>query len=128
MYVHFNCREQIDVLLLRSQFVDSVYKARQYIFHRKCKVQGCKRIAHPAVIIRKFQLFGLNDRYTKKLRKSFYTRIKKHAIIGFPSYLFVNFALLIAFKMEEPDAMKLSFPFAETPGSLANFRHAYQLL
>ncbi len=31
---------RIDVLLLRSHFVDDIYRARNLIFHGKCKVRG----------------------------------------------------------------------------------------
>lgn len=31
---------RIDVLLLRSHFVDDIYRARNLIFHGKCNVRG----------------------------------------------------------------------------------------
>jgi len=119
---------RLDVLLLRSNFVDSVYKARSYVFNQRCKIQGQTGIKHPAFLIKNFQLFGLKNNYTKKLRKSLFTRIRKHAVVCIPSYLFVNFSLLVAFKIEDPIAMSLSYPFADKPGTLANFRKMFQLL
>jgi ribosomal protein S4 len=119
---------RLDVLLLRSNFVDSVYKARTYIFNHKCKITGNTKISHPAFLIKNFQIFGLKDHYTRKLRKSLFTRIKKHAVVNIPSYLHVNFSLLIAFKSEDPIVTGVSYPFAEQAGSLGNFRKLFQLL
>jgi len=115
---------RLDVLLLRSNFVDSVYKARSYIFNHKCKVSGHTRITHPAFLVKNFQLFGLKDPYTKKLRKSLFTRIKKHAVVNIPSYLCVNFSLLIAFKFEEPFSYKVAYPF-DPQLTLAHFRKCF---
>jgi len=119
---------RLDVLLLRSNFVDSVYKARSYIFNHKCKVSGHTRITHPAFLVKNFQLFGLKDQYTKTLRKSLFTRIKKHTVINIPSYLFVNFSLLVAFKIEDP-GLAVSYPFSETStGTVGTFRKIFQLM
>jgi ribosomal protein S4 len=119
---------RLDVLLLRSNFVDSIYRARSYIFNHKCKVSGHARITHPAFLIKNFQFFGLKDHYTKKLRKSLLTRIKKHTVINIPSYLFVNFPLLVAFKIENPDIKLVSYPCVEQPNPLRNFRKLFQFL
>lgn len=43
---------RLDVLLFRSNFVDTIYQARQYIFHRKCRVEGHTRITHPAFLVK----------------------------------------------------------------------------
>lgn len=119
---------RLDVLLLRSNFVDSIYRARAYIFHRKCYVQGHRHPPHPGVILENFQKFGLRGQYLRRLRKSLYIRIKKHAVISLPSYLYISFSLLVAFKIEDPVSMKLSFPFSEQAGAVANFRKAFSLL
>jgi len=119
---------RIDVLLLRSNFVDSIYRARAYIFHRKCYVQGHNRVTHPGALVQNFQQFGLRGAYTRRLRKSLFIRIKKHAVLCLPSYLYINFSLLIAFKIEDPVTMAISYPFAEQAGSAANFRKAFAFL
>lgn len=119
---------RLDVLLLRANFVDSIYRARAYIFNSKCRVQGQKYVNHPGFLVRNYQIFGLIDKYTKKLRHSLFIRIKKHAILSLPSYLQINFALLIAFKIEDPYPNAISYPFAEQRGTGANFRKAFSFL
>lgn len=114
---------RIDVLLLRSNSVDSVYKARSYIFNNKCKVLGNTRVTHPGFLVKNFQMFGLNDSYTKKLRKSLLTRVAKHTVINIPGHLFVNFALLVAFKFEEPFSSNITYPFDQL--TLAHFRKSF---
>jgi len=100
---------RLDVLLFRSNFVDTIYQARQYIFHRKCKVQGHTRITHPAFLVKNFQSFHLCGNYAKRLRKSLLTRIKQHNVVCIPSYLHVNFSLLLAFKIEDPITNTISY-------------------
>jgi ribosomal protein S4 len=119
---------RLDVLLLRSNFVDSIYKARAYIFYRKSYVQGHNGVTHPGVLVQNFQQFGLRGYYTRQLRKSLFTRIKKHAVLCLPSYLYINFSLLIAFKIEDPITMAISYPFAEQAGIAGNFRKAFAFL
>jgi ribosomal protein S4 len=116
---------RIDVLLLRSNFVDSVYKARSYIFKNQCKVFGNAppRVTHPGFLVKTFQLFGLNHSYTKKLRKSLMTRVAKHAVISIPGYLFINFSLLVAFKFEEPFSSNVTYSFDQR--TLAHFRKCF---
>jgi len=119
---------RLDVLLFRSNFVDTIYQARQYIFHRKCRVEGHTRITHPAFLVKNYQQFGVCKNYAKKLKKSLLTRIRQHSVICIPSYLHVNFSILIAFKIEDPITNTISYPFAEAPAALANFRRAFSIL
>jgi len=119
---------RLDVLLLRSQFVDSIYKARLYIFHRKCYVQNFRHIPHPSVIVKNYQQFGLRGNYPRKLRQDLLIRVKNKALLALPSYLYINFSLMIAFKIEDPNSMKLTFPFSDQAGVVANFRKAYSFL
>jgi len=132
-YQHHNTfasivESRLDVLLIRSNFVDTIYCARQYIFHRKCRVDGHARITHPGFIVKNWQLFHLCDNYARRLRQSLFTRIKQHAVVCIPSYLHVNFFLLTAFKIEDPITNLVSYPFAEACGALSNFRKAFSIL
>ncbi len=85
-------------------------------------------IRYSGYIINIFQPFGLIGNYTKKLRKNLFTRVRKHTILCLPYYLYINFPLLIAFKMENPLTQNLSFPFSENKGAVAVFRKSFQLL
>ena len=54
---------------------------------------------------------------------------KQRVIINVPAYLFINFSLMKAFKLEEPLTKHISFPFAQSHiGSLNSFRKAFQML
>lgn len=120
---------RLDVLLLRCNFVDSIYRARTFVFHRKCKVQGLTRVSHPAMLIKNYQRFMLKGNYAKNIRHNLVKRMKsKRTFINTPSYIFVNYALMIAFKIENPITRLVSFPFAEQPGALANFRKSFRML
>jgi ribosomal protein S4 len=111
---------RIDTLLLRSNFVDSIYTARMYVLHRKCFIQGHYGVDNPAVYVQTWQFFGLRGTYHQKLRKALITRLKKHTIISIPSYLYINFTLLHAFKV--------SFPFSEIAGTGAIFRKIFSYM
>ena len=119
---------RLDVLLLRSNFVDSIYKSRMLIMHHKSFVQGHDKIDHPGILVENFQRFGIRGHYTKVLRNIFYIKNQKHGIIHFPPHLYINFPMLIAFKLEDPITHRITFPFSEQAGSLAVFRKAYTLL
>jgi ribosomal protein S4 len=119
---------RLDVLLLRSNFVNSIYQARAYVQNHKVYIQGQKYTPHPATLIKNFQQFGLRGNYTLALKKSLLTRIKKHAVLCLPSYLCINFSLLVAFKIEDPITNAISYPFAEQRGTAAMFRKAFAFL
>lgn len=119
---------RIDVLLLRANFVDSIYTARKYVINHHCKVQGFRHVTAPGTLIRNFQIFSLKNKHIRHLRNTLYIRLKKHAILCIPSYLFINFPLLLAFKMHDPFIQAVSYPFAEKPGSLAHFRKLFHLM
>jgi small subunit ribosomal protein S4 len=118
---------RLDVLLFRSNFVDSVYKARHFILNRKVHVHGYISVNVPGLILQNFQLFCLNDTYTRNLRLSLYTKLRKHTMINLPSYLFINFALLFAFKIEDPKS-GISYPFSANYKNIKNFRGLFRFL
>jgi len=120
---------RLDVLLLRANFVNSIYSARIYVINNKSWVQTKgNSIRYPGYLIDVFQPFGLIGYYTRKLRKNLFTRVRKKTILCLPSYLYINFPLLIAFKTENPRTPTLSYPFSETIGAVAIFRKSFQLL
>jgi ribosomal protein S4 len=119
---------RLDVLILRSNFVDSIYKARNYIFHRKCKVQGQTRVNHPGYLVKNFQLYHFNKNYARIIKKNLRLRIRNKRIIAIPSYLYVNFSCMLAFKMQEPNTKTITYPFTDKKGALALFRQAYAKL
>ena len=115
---------RIDVLLVRANFVDSIFKARQMILNRKAIVGlNRQRVINPGFTLKIYQPFSLIVGFMKKLRKNLYLRIKKNRIINFPSYLYINFRLLYAFKICDPMASLTKYPFG---GSLATFRQSYR--
>jgi ribosomal protein S4 len=116
---------RLDVLLLRSSFVDSIYKARNYIFHRKCKVQGQTRVNHPGYLVQNFQLYHFTENYTKLIKSNLRQRVRNNRIICIPAYLYVNFSCLVAFKMQDPNTKTITYPFTTKKSSLALFRQAY---
>jgi ribosomal protein S4 len=119
---------RLDVLLFRTNFVDSIYIARHYIFHRKCKVQEYPRISHPSFLVKNYQRFFLKGTCAKTMRKNLLQRMKKGFFIAPPAYLYVNYGLMIAFRIEDPVTTRVSFSFTEYPGALAQFRHAFRRL
>ncbi len=120
---------RIDVLLFRANFVDTIYQARQLVFNRGVKVRGYKVINNPGFLVKIWVPFSLRDDLWRKLRMTLYSRILEKRVIGFPEYLYINFAVMLAFKMREPRASKLKYPFS-TIGyeSSAVFRHAFRVL
>lgn len=122
---------RLDVLLLRSNFVDSIYRARQLIFHRKCRVQGLVRVTNPAVQLHNYQKFTLRSDYAKRAQRDLIKRIKNREsrrFINPPSYLFVNYSLMTAFLIEDPITRLVGFPFSEDYGALASFRKSFRML
>jgi len=119
---------RLDVLLLRANFVDSIYTARKYVINHHCKVQGFRHVTAPGTLIRNFQIFKLKNYHLKSLRNTLFIRLKKHAILCTPSYLFINFKLIFAFKLQDPFIKSVSYPFADKPGSLALFRKLFHLM
>jgi len=120
---------RLDVLLLRCNFVDSIYRARTFVFHHKCKVQGMTRVKHPGMLIKNYQRFMLKNNYAKTIKQNLIKRMfSKRTFINVPSYIFVNYALMFAFRIENPITRLVSFPFAEQPGALANFRKSFRML
>ena len=119
---------RIDVLLLRANFVDSIYTARIFVLYHKAFIAGYHGLNNPAVFVPCYTPFGIRGLYHIKLRKILFTRIKKHAILSLPSYLFFNLSLLLAFKIEEPFTAKVSFPFSEQAGTGAIFRKIFSYM
>ena len=119
---------RLDILLLRCNFVDSIYRARILILQRKAYAQSLQGVSSPALLIKTFQCFGLRGNYSIQLRRALLARVKKHAILCLPSYLFINFTLMTAFKIEHPHTERTSFPFAELPGAAAIFRKSFSYL
>lgn len=119
---------RLDVLLLRCNFVDSIYRARSLVLQRKAYAQTLQGVSSPALLIKTFQRFGLRGNHTIQLRRALLARVKKHAILCLPSYIFINFPLMTAFKIEHPHPEKVSFPFAELPGAAAIFRKSFSYL
>lgn len=120
---------RLDILLLRCNFVDSIYKARFYVSNNKTWVQNKgNKINYPGYFIELFQTFGLMGNFTKKLKKILKKRLRMHTILGIPTYLYINFPLLLAFKMENPSTAIISYPFSENKGSIGVFRKSFQLL
>lgn len=119
---------RIDVLLLRANFVDSIYTARVFVLYHKAFISGYHGLNNPAVFVPCYVPFGIRGLYHIKLRKIWLTRIKKHAILSLPSYLFINLSLLLAFKIEEPVTAKISFPFSEQAGAGAVFRKIFSYM
>lgn len=120
---------RLDVLLLRACFVDSIYTSRNLIINHKSWVQNKgNKIKYPGFLINNFQTFGLVKSQTRVLRKALYTKIKKHTTLTIPAYLFINYPLLLGFKMETPTHLAIGYPFTDTPGAIASFRKSFQLL
>lgn len=127
-YANF-IESRLDVLLLRANFVDSIYKARFYVMNHKTWVQNKgNSIRYTGYLINLFQPFGLIGNFVRKLRKTLLIRIRKHTILSFPEYLYINFPLLLAFKMEHPTTAQISYPFSENKGAIGVFRKSFQLL
>jgi ribosomal protein S4 len=120
---------RIDVLLFRANFVDTIYQARHFVFHRKVRVRGRKVITNPGFLVKTYELFMLRDDYWRKMRMKLLNNIMEKRIIGFPSYLYINFAVMIAFKLEDPFASTIRYPFSEVSiADLAMFRHSFRIL
>jgi len=119
---------RLDVLIFRSNFVESIYKARNYIFHRKCKVEGQAIVNHPGFIVKNYQTYSFNENYAKILKKNLLDRVKNHCIICIPAYLYVNFSCMLAFKMFHPTNRMVTFPFSNKPSALTLFRQSFSRL
>jgi len=118
---------RLDVLIFRANFVESIYKARNYILHRKCKVEGQIRVNHPGFIVKNYQMFSFNAPYDKIIKKNIRDRIKDHdcRIICIPAYLYVNFSCMLAFKMFYPTNDIVTYPFSKKPAALTLFRQIF---
>ena len=73
-------------------------------------------------------VIGRGRFFIRKLRKTLLIRMRKHTILFFPGYLYINFPLLLAFKMEHPTTEQISYPFSENKGAIGVFRKSFQLL
>jgi ribosomal protein S4 len=117
---------RLDVLLLRSSFVDSIYKARSLILNNQCKVLGYNRITRPGFLVKKFQFWGFRNAISNQIKANFLTRLKKHTIIGVPSYIVIIFSKMIAFKSEDPISSTVKYPFSDK--SAGHIKTAYKNL
>ena len=119
---------RLDVLLLRTNLVDSIYEARQLIFHRKCMVDGKINVNHPSYLVGVFQQISFRHNYVMRMRQFLRHKLREKRFIGIPYYLYVNFALLIAFKIEQPTTMRVNYPFTQIRGACSVFRQSFKNL
>lgn len=115
---------RIDVLLVRAKFLDTIKQARQFILHGKVYSFARTLITAPGQLIRNWLPFRvlLRPNFSTSQRKKF------KLTCGVPSYLHVNFALRLAFRIEDPITHLVGYPFLTPSGSLAIFRKAFRLL
>jgi len=116
---------RLDVLLLRTNLVDSIYEARQLIFHRKCLVDGKVKVKHPSYLVGVFQQISFRHNYISRMRQFLRNKLRRRRFIGIPKYLYVHFGLLIAFKIDEPITMRVAYPFTNVRGGCAIFRKCF---
>jgi len=130
VYSRLSIENRLDVLLIRSNLLPTIFIARQAIYHRKCIVEGYPAAKHPGIPVPNFRYFKLCGRYSTIYKKIILQSIasKLEFIIGIPSYLLVNFTLMKAMKIADPDLNKISFPFSESTGGANSFRKAFSLL
>lgn len=120
---------RLDALLLRSCFVDSVYRARSLIAANKIKVVGIARATHPGVSLNLYQIFSLRGKemaiFNHKLRIKI-AKFKQFLMI--PSYLFFDVFKMRCFLIEAPLTHLVGYHFAEDLGALGYFRKSYRML
>ena len=117
---------RLDILLVRANFVDSIFKARHLILNGHATVDLVpRRIIEPAYALVVYQPFALENRLMKITREVLRRRLRRNRIINFPSYLFINFSTMVVYKIEDPRGYQIKYPFG---GSLGGFENSFRCL
>jgi len=119
---------RLDVFLLRTNLVESIYQARQMIFHRKCIVNGENNINHPSYLVDIFQQVFFRQNYFKRMKTFIRNKLRSRKFIGIPYYIYVNYSLLFAVKIEQPKTNKIKYPFTFIEAPCNVFRFAFKHL
>ncbi|KAN0050799.1 hypothetical protein ACTA71_008746 [Dictyostelium dimigraforme] len=109
--------KRLDMVLLRSGFVRSIYEARQIINHKHILVNG-KLARVPGYELKVGDIIGFNEGSHKQNLIKRFRRIlcpKKKIRATGPSYLEISHQLLLISIIEEPKLSAIKYPFTLNP-------------
>jgi small subunit ribosomal protein S4 len=108
--------KRLDMVLLRSGFINSIYEARQFINHKQVLVNG-RIAAIPGYEIKVGDIVGFKEGSKKqelvnRLKERILgNKIKRHVRATGPKYLETNYALFLTTLIYEPRLEEIKYPF-----------------
>lgn len=119
---------RIDVLLFRANFVDTIYQSRNFVRYGNVKLRGYKGIKNPGYLVKPYVAISLIDDSWCKMRNILIRKIIEQRIIMFPSYLYINFAIMLFFIIGNIKSAIIKYPFSTESRTLSVFRHLWRLM